>query len=260
MPTRTLVVVIAASAAVMPGCAGLILPGLILPGVDLRATTEMHGVPPMGAVHVENKVYSGAPLNGSVVTLFDDFIQVDEPPPANVVTSVVTVTPLGARGQHIEISFFGPNAMDGAGGDDLPIFADLYGIYTDRDNRAGSITGPVAFFYVGALLEWDGHDASDLLDESSVHAVIVDVDGTVLELSLGDHPVSLSYYQPPVGSERLYIGLQSSSLEFGAPWVPQLIDTADEIHLSFDVFFSGPATLVGGGASLLPPRRRRAIA
>ena len=87
-----------------------------------------------------------------------------------------------------------------------------------------------------------------------MRAVIGDVDGTVLELSLGDHPVSLFYYQPPVGSERLHIGLQSSSLEFGAPWVPQLIDTADEILLSFDVFVPGPATLVGGGASLLPPR------
>ncbi len=257
MPTRTLVVVAAAvAAAATPAFAGLILPGL-----DLRATTEIHGVPPMGAAHVENKVYYGAPLDGSVVTLFDDFIQVDEPPPANVVTSVVTVTPLGARGQHIEIWFFGPNAMDGAGGDDLPIFADLYGTYTDSDNSAGPITGPVDFFDVAALLVWDGHDASDLLDESSIHAAIVDVDGTVVELSLGDHPVSLFYFHPtPLGSERLHIGLLSSSLEFGAPWVPRLIDTADEIHLSFDVFIPAPATLVVLGASLLPTRRRRAIA
>ncbi|TDJ54741.1 MAG: hypothetical protein E2O40_06910 [Planctomycetota bacterium] len=254
MLTRTLVVVITASAAGMPACADF-----ILPNVDLRATTEIHGVPPMGAAHVENKVYYGAPLDGTVVTLFDDLIEVDKPPQANVVTSVVTVTPLGARGQHIEVSFFGPNAMDGGPGDDLPIFADLYGTYTDSDNSVGSITGPVDFFTVAALLRWDGLDASDLLDESSIHVVIVDVDGTVVQLNLGDHPVSISYFHTPIGSERLRIGLMSSSLEFGAPWVPRLIDTADEIHLSFDVFIPAPATLVLLSMSLLPTRRRRAI-
>jgi hypothetical protein len=255
MSIRTLVVVIAASAAGLPACADF-----ILPGVDLRATTEIHGVPPMGAAHVENKVYYGAPLDGSVVTLFDDLIEVDEPPHANVVTSVVTVTPLGARGQHIEVSFFGPNAMDGRPGDDLPIFTDLYGTYTDSDNSAGSITGPVDFFGVGATLMWDGLDASDLFDDSSVHVVIVDVDGTVVELNLGDHPVSISYFHTPIGSERLHIGLMSSSLEFGAPWVPRLIDTADEIHHSFDVFIPAPATLVVMAVSLLPTRRRRPVA
>ncbi len=255
MSTRTLVVVIAASAAVMPACADF-----ILPSVDLRATTEIHGVPPMGAAHVENKVYYGAPLDGTVFTLFDDLIEVDRPPQANVVTSVVTVTPLGARGQHIEISFYGPNAMDGAGGDDLPIFADLYGTYTDSDNSVGSITGPVDFFSVSALLRWDGLDASDLLDESSVHVAIVDIDGTVVQLNLGDHPVSIFYFLAPIDSEWVHVGLVSSSLEFGAPWVPRLIDTTDEIHLSFDVFIPAPATLVLLGVSLLTTRRRRPVA
>ena len=43
-----------------------------------------------------------------------------------------------------------------------------------------------------------------------------------------------------------------SAMFFEPPWVPELVETADEVHFSFDVYLPGPGTL-----TLLGPAQAR---
>ncbi len=101
--------------------------------------------------------------------------------------------------------------------------------------------------------ELEAEDSELLLDESSVHALVVNVDGTETPLDIGDHPLSINYFfYSGEDWERMSIELRSSTLPFAEPWVPELVDTADEVHLSFDIYVvPGPATLLVVGAGLL---------
>ena len=229
------------------GCAGL-----VRPVVDLRVTTEIHGIPPTGSAHVQNQRFFDYPFDGSVVELFDVNIEVDDPPPGDHVQFVGTVTSLGSSGQRVRMSFFGPNAMDDIPIDDEPIFVDLFGTYTDSDNRTGPVTGPIDLCDIGATLFWVGIDASALfVDPDSVHVSIVDVDGRRTDIAFGEHPLSFSVVDVGDLNENLRVSL-GSAVFFEPAWVPELVETADEVHFSFDVYLPGPGTL-----TLLGPAQAR---
>ena len=209
----------------------------------IRATTEIHGVPPIGAAHVENKIFVDYPFDGTVVTLIDDNIEVDDPPPSNTVQFVGSFTSVDEFTQTIEFSFFGPNAIDDDPADDQPIFVDLFGTYTDSDNPAGVLTGPVDMFDISAFILWTGIDASDLVvSPETVRATVVNVDGRVTELGFSDHPFHVARVLEQDG-ETLWIGLYSSV--FGnPPFLPELLENADEVHIRFDVSIPEPSSLI----------------
>ncbi len=215
--------------------------GLVHPVGELRVTTEIHGNPPTGSAHVQNQRFFDYPFDGSVVKLFDVNIEVDDPPPGNHVQFVGTVTRLGRSGQRVRMSFFGPNAMDDIPSGDEPIFVDLFGSYTDSDNRAGPVTGPIDLFDIGGMLFWSGIDASSLfVDPDSVHVSIVDVDGGTTDIAFDEHPLRFSVVDVGDPNENLSVSL-GLSVFFEPPWVPELVETADEVHFSFDVYLLGHA-------------------
>ncbi len=242
-----LLVVVVGGVLACTACAGL-----VRPVVDPRVTTEIHGIPLTGSAHVQNQRFLDYPFDGSVVKLFDVNIEVDDPPPGDHVQFVGTVTPLGRSGQRVRMSFFGPNAMDDIPIDDEPIFVDLFGTYSDSDNRTGPVTGPIDLFDIGGMLFWAGIDASALfVDPDSVHVSIVDVDGRRTDIAFGEHPLSFSVVDVGDLNENLRVSL-GSAVFFEPAWVPELVETADEVHFSFDVYLPGPGTL-----TLLEPARPR---
>ncbi len=222
----------------------------VVPRGTFRATSEIHGVPVCTGAHVENNFTIDYPFGGVPVMLEEDS-EAENPPPINIVTLVGTVTPLSACGQRVTLSFYGPNAMDDDPSDDRPIFVDLYGVYTDPDAPGGPCTGPVDLCEVGAWLRWPGLDVRDMrVEASTAGAVIVDTDGTTREIAVGEHPMTMSVVEFGEDDYRLRFSLYSSVLENARPWVPALLDEADEVHLSFEVFVEPPCPedLDGEGA------------
>lgn len=216
----------------------------VIPTSWARATTEIHGVPFAGSAWVENNYLVDYPFDESVVELVES-TEVDEPPASNIVSMVGGITSLGEFGQRIHVSFFGPNATDNAPDDDLPIFVDLYGTYTDSNSWEGPLTGPVDLFDVGlSCLHWDGvEDASIWVDPTTAGATIVNTDGSAVELALGEHPFVAQQ------DSGLAVSLYSAAYEPWTPWVPDLLADADEVHIVFDVYIPEPATMATLGAA-----------
>lgn len=227
--------------------------GLIVPVVDPRVVTEIHGVPPTLSAHVQSLRFFDYPFDGSVVELFDFDIEVDDPPPSNHVHLVGSVKRLSRSRQRVHLSFFGPNAMDDSPIDDEPIFTDLYGTYTTNNGRK-QVTGAIDLFDIGCSILWEGIDASTLtVNPDSVQVSVVNIDGRTIDIGFGQHPLSFSVVQFPGDPNQSLVLSFGSGVFFGGPWVPELVEMADEVHFQFDVYLPAPPALA---ATALPAAGR----